>query len=327
MPPGGRASYVVRSVSSNKKEATDALKAIRKAILTGVYHPPAPPPEPPRAVPTVLDALDGYIRAEAGEGRSAKTLESYGGVRRRVAESPLGSRPVTEVTPGDVEAYMAWRRERVYRTSREKGKQYEEPPVVSRREGSTPSNSTLNKDLMVLSCSFNRLVRHRELKENPVARVHRPKESKRARVALSNEEARNLVAACSPRFRPLVLAALLTGARRGELLLLRWGDINFDTASISIVRPKAGNASTLPLHPVLADALWRLREERGKVEEREVPDTEAVFTWRKGRPYGNIRKAWEAAVKAAGLEGKPGVCFHSLRHYPDTLIIPTRTAA
>lgn len=207
------------------------------------------------------------------------------------------------MTPGDVEAYMAWRRERIYGTSREKGKRYEAPPVVSRREGGIPSNATLNKDLMVLSCSFNRLVRHRDLKENPVSRVHRPKESKRVRVALSKEEVRKLVGACSPNFRPLVLAALFTGARRGELLRLRWGDINFDTTSISLLRPKAGNASTIPLHPVLAEALWSIRESRAKTEGRKIPDSEPVFTWKRGMPFGDIRKAWRTAVDAAGLKG------------------------
>jgi integrase len=244
-------------------------------------------------------------------GRSQGTLDSYRGHRASIARSRLAKLPAAEVTPTDLEAFRAWRRERSWKTVRRPGQV--ENPVVS-EVARAASNETVNRALMVLGASFNRLVRLGRLRENPVARITKAREACQPRVALSKDEARRLIDAAGPALRPLVMAGLYTGARLGELLRLTWGDVNFGAGTISLFRPKVGNASRIPLHPRLAEELLRVREERSRKEKREVPDDEAIFLSGYGRAWVTVRRAFGRALKAAGLSGRKGLTFHSLRH-------------
>jgi len=324
--PNGRVREVVRAVPSRR--AAEALLAeVRKALMAGAYAPPpgaaAPRNGTPAAGPgatgqepgagafTVLDALNEYILRRDTAGRTRSTLDSYRVHRNIIARSPLASLPAAEVTLADVEAFRAWRRERSWKTVRRPGC-VDDPDV--KEVGRAASNATVNRSLMLLGAVFNRLVKLGRLRENSVVRVAKGREARQPRVALSKDEARRLIDAAGPALRPLVVAALYTGARRGELLRLTWGDVSFDAGTISLFRPKVGNASRIALHPRLAEELARVREERAWEEKRPVPDDEPIFLSSYGRPWVTYRRAWWKAVKAAGLERRPGLCFHSLRH-------------
>jgi integrase/recombinase XerD len=326
----GRVREVVRAVPS--KRAAEALLAeVRKALYSGNYAPPppalagpaalgrqendprtsdVPPGDRPRTF-TVLDALDEFIHSREVAGRSRTTLVSYRGHRDAIARSPLGTLPAEAVTPADIEAFRAWRRERSFRAVRREGC-VENPEVTEVARAA--SDSTVNRALTVLGATCNRLVKLGRLRENPVARVSKAREARHTRVALSKEEARRLIDAAGPALRPLIMAGLYTGARRGELLRLTWADMNFESGTIALFRPKVGNASRIPLHPRLAEELRRLREGRARTQNRAVPDDEPIFLARSGRPWVTIQRAFQKALKTAGLGERKGLCFHSLRH-------------
>lgn len=65
---------------------------------------------------------------------------------------------------------------------------------------------------------------------------------------------------------PWYLAAVLAGLRKGDLVRLRWGDIDFDAGSITIVHGKARRTDVIPLHPDLAAELQPLRPTMGTPE-------------------------------------------------------------
>jgi integrase len=111
-----------------------------------------------------------------------------------------------------------------------------------------------------------------------------------------------------------VLGALLTGARLGELLRLKWGDIDFSRKPISLFRPKTGTADSIALHPTLGAALKQAKDERAKDGKRIVSDREPLFLSRDGKPYKYPTSAWRFALKRAGLAEREGLVFHSLRH-------------
>jgi len=169
------------------------------------------------------------------------------------------------------------------------------------------TGATIGRDREVLCAALNRLVRAEVLDRNVAAHVPKPRRRKRSRKALSKEEVRRLVAACRKHLRPVVLTLLYTGARKGEVLGLRWRDIDLDAGRIALYRPKTENASTLPLHPALAAELAALREERNS------KDSDAVFLSRYGTPLKDFKAGFANAVKRAGLEDR-GVTPHSLRH-------------
>ena len=68
------------------------------------------------------------------------------------------------------------------------------------------------------------------------------------------------------------------------------------------------------MHPRLAEELLRVRAERAEETCCPVPGDERIFLGRSGRPWVTTQRAFSKAARRAGLEGKQGLCFHSLRH-------------
>jgi len=108
----------------------------------------------------------------------------------------------------------------------------------------------------------------------------------------------------SDHLAPMTLLALNTGMRRGELLGLRWEDVDLPGKTLKVT---AGNAKSRKARhiPLNREALEVLRTTR--------KDGEAglVFPSPKGKRMGNINSSWEALLEAAGIEG---FRFHDLRH-------------
>jgi integrase len=102
--------------------------------------------------------------------------------------------------------------------------------------------------------------------------------------------------------RGIMLMALYTGMRRGELFKLKWQDIDFDRGFIRIVGPKGGTDQTIPLN-----------QSARRVLEAHPHISEYVFPGEDGGQRVTIQKALRRISKAAGL--RPGFRpLHGLRH-------------
>jgi integrase len=135
----------------------------------------------------------------------------------------------------------------------------------------------------------------------------------------SREEIDALVrAAGSEQDAAIYLAAAMTGLRRGELVALRWRDVDFPGQAIRVranysfgelVTPKSGKVRSVPMVPAVAQAIAKLGQRRFF-----TGDEDPVFAG----PVGGhldasaLRRRYSVAVKRAGLRSLP---FHSLRHY------------
>jgi integrase len=162
-------------------------------------------------------------------------------------------------------------------------------------------------------------VRDGLLVANPLAGLRMEREERRVRRYLGKLEIGRLILACDEWLRPLVVAALFTGARGGELKALKWGDVNVEEGKIALYRSKTRRGDHLDLHPVLADELRRVRAaiiaaKKADPEHPGVKADEFVFLNRDGTPYRDVRKAWARAIETAGLSGREGLTFHALRH-------------
>lgn len=133
----------------------------------------------------------------------------------------------------------------------------------------------------------------------------RPEHNERTRFLSDEERARLLQAAQAaswPRLYVLVLMALTTGARKGELVGLRWADIDFDRAEAYVQTTKNRDPRVLPLIPGVMEELRRFV---GKPEElvfASPRDARRAFTF---------EPQFVSAVRAARLRE---VTFHTLRH-------------
>jgi integrase len=100
----------------------------------------------------------------------------------------------------------------------------------------------------------------------------------------------------------VVVLALATGARRGELLGLRWRDVDLERGTILLDDTKNGESRSLPLTGYALEVMCQYAQ-------RSRSDW--VFPSQCGTKPADIRRGWENAVERAGLED---FTFHSLRH-------------
>ena len=130
---------------------------------------------------------------------------------------------------------------------------------------------------------------------NPVLAVRKPAASRpRERRLVGDEEAR-LLASCADWLRPMVILALETGMRKGEILALRWENVDLAKRVALLPDTKNGTARHVPLSSRAGDVLKGL--------PRNISG--GVFT------NQNVSHAFIAATQKAGIEG---LHFHDLRH-------------
>lgn len=168
--------------------------------------------------------------------------------------------------------------------------------------------ATVNRYFAALSALFKWVVREERLIErNPVRLLERLPESRGRKRFLSDEEREALLEACKQskdaRLYPLVVLALSTGARRGELLELRWSDLDLERGAAVLRDTKNGETRAVPVTGLASEVVGEL----GRV--RRI-DSDYLFADSEGKPT-YPRKAWETALRAAQIED---FRFHDLRH-------------
>ncbi|HEY8778890.1 MAG TPA: site-specific integrase, partial [Solirubrobacterales bacterium] len=181
------------------------------------------------------------------------------------------------------------------------------------------SDRTTNKYLGLLTDIFKWAHRRYGLMDNPVRLVERRPNGRRPNIdVFSKEEVMALVAAATnERDGVIYLTAAFTGLRRGELLALRWPDIDFANAAIHVRRslsdgaegpPKSGRERTVPMMDEVAGALARLAQRDGFSD-----DDGLVFCNQAGGHLSGrvVSRDFHAARGRAGLRH---LRFHDLRH-------------
>ncbi|HKQ34015.1 MAG TPA: site-specific integrase [Nitrospiraceae bacterium] len=166
-------------------------------------------------------------------------------------------------------------------------------------EGRLPA--TVLRYLTVLKAVFNRGKRLGVLRENPSSRVQTPKPNNvLVRYLIASQEA-DLLASLPARFHPIVATALHTGLRQGELLRLRWADIDWTVGVLTIHETKAGERRRVPMNSVMQTLLTGMRD------TEKPASTDRVF------PHDQryLRRIFAKAVARAGLAP---FRFHDLRH-------------
>ncbi|HJS89886.1 MAG TPA: site-specific integrase [Steroidobacteraceae bacterium] len=114
----------------------------------------------------------------------------------------------------------------------------------------------------------------------------------------------------------LVLLAITTGARRDELLSLRWVDVDLSTGRATLHDTKNGEQRTLPLAGKALEALRQLKLQNTARSEYLFPSPTVVPDTEGGKPqldapYEHFDAHWYAALEAAGIKD---FRFHDLRH-------------
>jgi integrase len=164
------------------------------------------------------------------------------------------------------------------------------------------SKARVNRYIAALKCFFNRCIDWGELQANPCKWIQLYPETPRTHW-LEAGQIIQLVDQCSPRLRPVVQVALLTGLRLGDILRLTWHRIDFEQGLIRIMQGKTQTPLLLPMSEALAEVL------RGIPRDMDSP---YIFSqYGRSRRFGWVRTDFGKAIRAAGLAGTR---FHDLRH-------------
>ena len=182
----------------------------------------------------------------------------------------------------------------------------------NRQEDRTPkprSPGTVNRYMAALSYAYTIAVKEWQwVDDNPFRKVQKPKEPRGRVRFLSDDEREKLLDACKSSeealLYPIVILALSTGARRGELLSLTWGDIDFKRRVAILHQTKNDERRALPL------AGHTLKEVNKLASMRRI-DTNLLFPDVSGKNPFEIRPAWERALQEAEINN---FRFHDLRH-------------
>jgi len=233
----------------------------------------------------------------------------------------LLEKPVEEITTKEIEKWRTKRRENGIKAA------------------------TINRQTAVLKAALNWGVNQGIIEPNPLIRLKRlpehdseekdryltPDEKKRLMAALDEREARKRTERNSHNkwlsergkemfpslegefvdyLKPLVLLAMNSGIRRGNLFSLKWGDVDFTTKTITLraATTKAGKVLRLPLNQTVIDTLttWRKQSENTSSETLVFPSLK-----KKGALLVDIKRSWEGVLKAAKIEN---FRWHDLRH-------------
>ncbi len=169
------------------------------------------------------------------------------------------------------------------------------------------AGATVVKDMNTLSHLLDVAVKDWSvpLSANPAKLVRKPKQaSGRDRRLREGEELALLTACkesrCGPFLEPLIVLALETGMRLGELLGLDWSRLDFEKRTALLPITKNGEPRTVPLSPKAVETLKRI--------PRSLNNSRVFWTW--SRP-DSVENAWKRAVENAGLFN---LRFHDLRH-------------
>jgi integrase len=277
-----------------KRTAEDWLRAVldeaRRGTLPGLV----------KTGVTFAEAADEWLRyIEHDRGRKPSTIAGYRALLRSQLLPTFGELPTESITTPMIEEWIA---------------EVDRAPATRR------------KALVLMHGVFKRARKLYGLPRNPVAEVEKPPVERSGDIEVfSPEEVMGLVrAAASEQDAAIYITAAFTGLRRGELLALRWRDVDFSgqvvrvRASYSdgaLTTPKSGKVRSVPMAPDVAEALARLGQ-----RPNWTGDDDLVFVGQSGSFLDGraLRRRYDAALQRADLRK---LRFHDLRHTFGTRMI------
>jgi integrase len=299
-----------------KKEAEREFARIKHERNTGAYVSPSKI--------TLNQYLDEYV-AGATRGRRESTKRNYRDAFRCVRER-LGDRPLQSITKGDVEGVVDY----MLTSGRKRGG----------KPGTGLGARSVNLTLGRLTAAFEMAVREGRMARNVAALVEKVKHTPAEQETWSADEVGVFLRAVADHRLRACWRLTLYGLRRGEVLGLRWQDVDLKAGTLKVVQtrvlvdgkvlvedPKSKNGfRTLPMDPELVEALKALR----KAQEADSVDAGGAYQagledlpWYAGGQYVAtdelgipVHPEWysdefERVLRAAGLRR---IRLHDSRH-------------
>lgn len=304
-PETGKRLIQYVTVRGKRQDAERELTRRLNALHEGTWIEPSSV--------TVADYIRGWLD-DAAHGISPKTKERYWQLAEQQIIPHLGTVPLQKLRPAQIQEWHGI-------LLRSGGK-----------DGRPLSARTVGHAHRVLHRALARAALSEVVSRNVASLVHPPRVEANEVAILTAEQMVDVLAKLEGHaLHPIVAVALATGMRRGELLALRWGDVDLDGATLRVERsleetmaglrlktPKTRHGRRMvSLPPSAVDVL---REHRRQQLELRLAlglgrhDSDAlVFSRPDGSPLSpdNLSRDWRRLTASRGL---PRVMFHALRH-------------
>lgn len=285
----------------------DMIRMLRE-VQTGEYISPMGQ--------TVGEWLDHWLK-DFCLHLSPYTLRGYEGIVSQVKDE-IGGVPLQKLTTARVQQMV--------RDWSERGTSAGRGPL---------SATTIRKSLTCLSAALNKAVDLELIRKNPAKQVSLPRVDKQEPHALDAEQAMKLLEEIKDRqcYIP-VMIALATGMRRGEVVALRWSDVDLDTGIIRVCRAavqvkgkvifketKTGRSRVVPLPPF---AVRELKAHKKRQNEQRLlmgnrwQESGLVCTNEDGTP---MKPEWLSSDFWYFAHKRYGVSFHDLRHTHASILL------
>jgi len=161
---------------------------------------------------------------------------------------------------------------------------------------------TVNYDLAVLKKMLNLALEWEYLDSKKMAKIRMfPRVQSQKERILNPKEEKELLKHCPEHLRQIIKVALNTGLRLGEILNLKWNDIEKEKSYLIVEKSKSGRSRTVPLNDKVCKLFQSLPEK----------NTYIFYNPRTGTRYDNVSSSFSTARRKSGLED---LRFHDLRH-------------
>lgn len=229
---------------------------------------------------TFNEAADAFLAYSESRKKSFKQDKMYA----RNLKAFFGDKPLESINLNMVESYLNWRRNE------------------GNRHWKELTGTTLNRDLACLKTIVRRARLNRQIQVNPLEGIKLFKEIPRDRT-LTPEEFQCLLSHCVTHLKPMVFLAYKVGMRRGELLNLRRGQVDYQNKVVVLEASdtKTQEKREVPLDDEMIEMLRRVPRVLG---------SPYMFTY-KGKPIRDFKTGFRNACEKANLKG---FHFHDLRH-------------
>ena len=281
-----------------KREAQAELNRLLNRKNEGTYIDPTKM--------SVAEYLEHWLTVDIDRRVARKTAVRHRQIVQRQIAPRIGNVPVRKLTPTHIEAFEAQLQQDGY--------------VKGRKAGQGLTAQTVLHVHRTLSQALAHAVNAGVLFKNPAEQVKPPRPPRREIAILTKPEVATLLHAAGPLYLP-VLVAVTTGMRRGELLGLRWSDIDLKAARLTVNQslerlkgkttfksPKThGSRRTITLPALTVEALREHRSAKPRIGAGELVFSHDGIPW----DPDSLTKAFDRLVQATGVRR---ITFHGLRH-------------
>ena len=316
-PATGRRKIATATVRGSRKDAEKELRRLLRSVDTGEHVDPTR-----MTVRQWLTTWLGTVRQEI----APSSHHRYSIIVYQHLVPALGNLPITKLSPAHIQSF--------YNDLTTTGRRDDRPGPLAPR--------TRQHIHRVLSAALARAVEQQVIVRNPadVFKRRLPKVERKEMVALTSEQSAALLDATrpTPLYLPIMLA-LATGMRRGEILALRWRNVDLDRGIVRATEsleqpkgglrfnpPKSGRARVITLPSFAADEL-RERKRTQAEQLLKVGIRQSGNTLVCARPDGQpttplgLSNMFFKFVRKGAVHDLPTLRFHDLRHTHATQLL------